>query len=395
MFFQCIRNSLFWGAVLVVASACSRTGPSAGTTVPQPESAIAEFRRLADACESGTTDACAEALNALRTAGLPSDPQELRRAARIAETKCKNGQLEDCRVVAASLAALDPSEATVEEEVTLRAALEALCPTEPVACTEHGIMAANGQGGPRDLAAAFKSSVTGCELGELVACYNVGVAFQRGLGADRAPMRALQYFSKACLGGYTPACQNLGVIHASGDLGPKDDALAAQFYERACVLGELKSCVDAGNRYVMGWGVKQDTKKGLQYVETACKGGDAYGCFMLGRYLVIGEVVPADHPRARRYLGQSCDAGDSRGCRELGDLLAKGPGIADPVAARVVDRRAEALMRKACFHDNHGRSCAWLAEMHREGRVEGIPGETPEALQKRACSLDNRECPER
>lgn len=83
------------------------------------------------------------------------------------------------------------------------------------ACTEAGLMKANGQGGPADSARAAQLFQRGCDLNHSWSCTHLGYAYQNGLGVETNHLKATALYLKGCKGGDQQGCTLLAQLGAS------------------------------------------------------------------------------------------------------------------------------------------------------------------------------------
>ncbi len=96
-----------------------------------------------------------------------------------------------------------------------------------------GVMYENGQGVPRDLAAAEKWYALAAEKGYSIAQYNLG--FVHYVQNDIAA--TTEWWSRAAEGGDEQAMFSLGFLFAQGDRTPRDPVRAHMWYDLAAAHG--------------------------------------------------------------------------------------------------------------------------------------------------------------
>jgi len=75
-------------------------------------------------------------------------------------------------------------------------------------CTMLGLMMIEGEGGPRNLAAARALLAHGCKGEEPLACAYLGVLYETGISGSRDDERAKDLYRSACDAGDEFGCQN-------------------------------------------------------------------------------------------------------------------------------------------------------------------------------------------
>jgi TPR repeat protein len=75
------------------------------------------------------------------------------------------------------------------------------------ACSDLGLLYANGDGVPRDLTRAASLCQQACDGGEALGCLNLGVSYHNGEGVTRDLERAAILLQLACDGGVAEACR--------------------------------------------------------------------------------------------------------------------------------------------------------------------------------------------
>ncbi len=111
------------------------------------------------------------------------------------------------------------------------------------ACTNYGIMLANGEGGAKDAAKARETLEHACGLKQTVACLRLAGLWEKGEGGVDDPSVAARYYKQACELNAKEGCRRYADLLAAGKTTEKDGKKAATYYYwRACSLGDASSC---------------------------------------------------------------------------------------------------------------------------------------------------------
>jgi len=90
-----------------------------------------------------------------------------------------------------------------------------------------GVIYFQGQGVPRDYAAALKWHLLAADNGHQLSQYEIGVIFDGGLGVPKSTSEAARWFRRSAEQGYGMAQVNLGAMYSSGE-GVTKDLIEAQ-----------------------------------------------------------------------------------------------------------------------------------------------------------------------
>ena len=100
-----------------------------------------------------------------------------------------------------------------------------------------GSMYENGDGVPKDSAAAVKWYRKAADQGNVWAQDALGTMYANGDGVAKDSVEAVWWYRKAADQGYALAQHNLGVVYENGDGVPKDETEALALYEIAAASG--------------------------------------------------------------------------------------------------------------------------------------------------------------
>jgi len=137
-----------------------------------------------------------------------------------------------------------------------------------------------------------------CQKGNLGSCYNLAILAARGEGVPKDIARSAQLYTKACDAGHTKACFVLGAIYATGQGVPKDVPRGVELFRKACDDGEMKSCLNLGYMYEDGQGIAKDEARAATLYARSCDAGDPAGCTNLATMYKEGRGVAADPKKA-------------------------------------------------------------------------------------------------
>jgi TPR repeat protein len=328
--------------LMLLASSCGATAPSAGAPVPAPPvaddfavSACETKREFLDCdarCRRGNEHACARAGGLLFVgAGVLRDDV---RARQLSEAACERGVAYACSSTALSYeeGTGGPADAPRAREFARRACVS----NDGVGCGLLGVaLSASG-----DLRGAYAARKRGCELNDVVSCTEQGRLLARGEGVEAAdPIAAVDMLRRACAAKYARACLLAGVFTPE-----REGAQARAFFETACGLDSGAGCVLAGNMLE-----ESDPTAGLRLLERGCELGDGDGCTGAG----LGRYTRAEHAGARVLFQRGCELKSGDACGALAKLLYQGlGGPPDPKSAAEYGKRACGLgSAEACQNE--------------------------------------------
>ena len=174
------------------------------------------------------------------------------------------------------------------------------------------------------------------------ACSDLGILVAQGTAGASSPERALSLFSKACSLGDANGCFNQATLHYEGQGTTVDRQRAARLFQNACDAGKPEGCINVANMYDDGDGVSQDSDLAFALFKKACEGDVAAGCSNLAYMYGSGKAVTADQTRALSLYEKSCQLQSARGCLYAGNRYVSGNG-AEPDF-----KHAAALLKRAC-----------------------------------------------
>jgi TPR repeat protein len=173
---------------------------------------------------------------------------------------------------------------------------------------------------------------------------------------------------------------------ASRIYAPYESGFDADSDERACDAGNTKACNRLGNAADSGWGVPADDERCEALFTRACRLGDQDGCVNLAVH-VQSHVPPIEGGprRAIALFRTACEHDNGSGCLFLAYAY---DGLRDGIAARD-PLRAHSLFERACAL-GESSGCTGAGIDFLEGR-SGFPKDPARAipLYQRACDLNN------
>jgi TPR repeat protein len=208
----------------------------------------------------------------------------------------------------------------------------------------EGILAANGNNGPQNPAAAFQHYFKAAEMGSADGQAAVGAAYQRGWQVQSDPAQAAQWYGKAAAQGHAGAELSLGQMYAKGDGVAKDPAKARQLIAAAAGQGfaparEALAELDAGGpRPVPGadlWSQavaryrSGDHAGAAKLARQAADQGHPTAVYQMGYLYENGDGVVASDAEALRWYRTGAERGIAASQAALGQFYEEGRGVPD------------------------------------------------------------------
>jgi TPR repeat protein len=166
--------------------------------------------------------------------------------------------------------------------------------------------------------------------GEAQAQYNLGVMARDGQGGPKSDADGFAWFRKAADQGHTLAAFNVGVMYDNGIGVAKNYAEAARWYRVAADKGDAAAQYNLGLLYVDGAGVAQDLPTAVSWWRKSADQGYAEAQFNMGVAYANGAGVPVDNVEAYKWLLLAA-AGGSKGAVAAVPVI-KGAITADQAA---------------------------------------------------------------
>ena len=172
---------------------------------------------------------------------------------------------------------------------------------DPAAQHNLAFMCDNQQGVPQDHEAAVALYRKAAEQGHAGAQSNLGFMYRNGHGVPRDDAAALNWYGKAADQGNAVAQLNLGFMHRNGHGVPRDDAAAASWYSRAADQGNAIAQLNLGWIYYTGQGVAQDYAAAAAWYRKAADQGLCTAQLNLATMYDDGLGVPEDYVQAHKW----------------------------------------------------------------------------------------------
>jgi TPR repeat protein len=239
-----------------------------------------------------------------------------------------------------------------------------------------------GDGAAADPARGLAYGERACEAGQAAACLNVGLKYHAGKGAAPDPAKALARFARACdLGGPVSACAKAAELLDAGKGAPRDARRAAALYDKACKADSPSSCTNLGRLTLAGDGVAKDPAAAAALFEKACAAREPFGCHARGETLDAADPVAA-----ATWYSRACNEDHGRACAAMARLVREGrAGYGDGEEGL---QAAAQLFELACAKGD-ALSCVDFAALLHDGR--GVAADRPRALKMvlEACDAGN------
>lgn len=144
----------------------------------------------------------------------------------------------------------------------------------PAAQNGVGTIYYDGDGVPRDYAAAVAWFQKAADQGNVGAQYDLGYAFKEGHGVKHDYAMAVHWFRKAADQGQVDAQYQLGELYGDGDGVTEshflsDFALAAEWYRKAADAGHALAQENLGIQFAIGVGVPKDNVAAYKWFSLA------------------------------------------------------------------------------------------------------------------------------
>ena len=147
------------------------------------------------------------------------------------------------------------------------------------------------------------------ERGSSASAVLLAVAYLNGDGVPRDPAAAARWFEAAALQGNGYAEEKLGDLYAQGLGVARSPRLAADWREKAAKRGLVSAQLKLGKMYQEGQGVAADPAKARYWIERAAIEGNAEAQFLLGRMYHLGSEVEANPGLARSWFEKAAQQG--------------------------------------------------------------------------------------
>jgi TPR repeat protein len=288
-------------------------------------------------------------------------------------------------------------------------------------CNAAGIGLDEGEGVPRDRAAALALFERGCELGAAPACTNVAYRESDEGRAEWWKRRAFDLEVEGCERRVIDDCRAVAYAYAGGEVVDKNELRATAMadeliaaFDRMCPERGWWPCVAAARLAdgLAGESSPAQLERALPYFEKACAAGRADSCWAVGDTLNdLGKDGRARIERACEMsedgghcwnpaddddrdllqkrvakLARRCAAKWREDCLDLVEADDKHPQLRSGEARRASRAAADALLQDECDR-GMGDSCWRLALMLGGKQALGRDGLRAADLCERSCAL--------
>jgi len=190
-----------------------------------------------------------------------------------------------------------------------------------------GIMARDGRGGERDVAAAARWFRRAAEQDHPVALYQLGLLARLGddgldLGAPR------QWFERAARAGHIDAMVAYALALKNSPV-PQERGTARRWAERAAQQDSAEGMYQLAQMLDEGIGGERDAEGARIWYERAADANLAEGAFQAGMMWADGEGGEADDTEARRWLRIAAESDYAPAQGQYGLMLYQGRGGAE------------------------------------------------------------------
>lgn len=172
---------------------------------------------------------------------------------------------------------------------------------------------------------AFVILEQGCAMNEARACYMAALQRVNGDGVPRDTAAAARMFQRACDLGMPAGCTDIGMMHINAEGMPRDEARALAAYTRACEGGHMRGCSELGVMVLNGEGVAPDAQRAMRLFWSACQGNHGRACTHIGRLVAAGAPSPLPGHSHADWLSEGCQRGDAYGCQLMIELAQRPP----------------------------------------------------------------------
>lgn len=166
----------------------------------------------------------------------------------------------------------------------------------------EGLRQANGDGVPRDNAAALTCFRQAAEAGHAVAECSLGYLLEHGRGTARDEAGALIWYRKAANRGDAIAQNNLALMLAQGRGVSRNEAEAMQWFRRAAQQGVPAAQSNLGLQLAQGRGAAADPVEALKWFSLAAAQG--HTAAIKNRDLLLPELTAEQTAEAQKRAAQ-------------------------------------------------------------------------------------------
>tara|TARA_R110001599_G_scaffold191544_2_gene386462 strand:- start:4348 stop:5934 length:1587 start_codon:yes stop_codon:yes gene_type:complete len=199
-----------------------------------------------------------------------------------------------------------------------------------IACSDAGVYALEGFGGPVNLDDAARYSRLACDGGKGPACNNLGIMVRDGKGVEANATMSKGLFQKGCDLDEAAACNNLGTLlmeqseQMTKSFREVTQTLATKAFQKACDGADDLGCANLGTQYYLGKGAARDFAKALPPITKACDSKVGRACYTLAVMHRQAQGVPENLSEWRRLSAAACKYGFAQGCANIGIMYLDG-----------------------------------------------------------------------
>jgi TPR repeat protein len=136
-----------------------------------------------------------------------------------------------------------------------------------------GLLAARGEGEPRNLKRAESWWRRSADVGNPQAQFNLGYLYFKGALGAQDLTKARKLWALAAKQKHPDALYGMGVLSANGRGGPKEPKAAIKYFEEAAQMGHPLAEYELGQAYLEGKGVPKDRRKARDWFSKAAARG--------------------------------------------------------------------------------------------------------------------------
>ena len=209
----------------------------------------------------------------------------------------------------------------------------------------RGVQLAEGDGVPKNYAAATEFYRKAAQAGHAAAQYDLAYLYENGLGVAQDCKQAAFWYRKSAEQGDAEAQNNLGALYAKGEGVPRSDAQALHWYRLAAQQEDPEGISNLGTMYLQGRAVKRDFVQAFELFRKSANLGYAVAQNNLALMYANGQAVGKDYVWAYAWLDIA--AAQISGCAELRDrIAAEMTPVEIARAHNLADRKREELTQK-------------------------------------------------
>ena len=134
-----------------------------------------------------------------------------------------------------------------------------------------GMIYANGEGTPRNPAAAIAWFRRAAEQGRPEAEYQLGIGYEKGIGVAQDIWLAMHWLQRSAQSGYPDAQNAIGELYLGHQGIPADYSEAIDWFRRAAESFNERAMYNLGMRFALGQGVRQHLVEAYKWFEESAR----------------------------------------------------------------------------------------------------------------------------